>query len=68
MVSFRPSGGRSSALSEVGSLGALDGVYTASTPGARSAAAVSALRTRPRAMVLVTITAYATFATGISAE
>jgi hypothetical protein len=43
-------------------------VNTAITPGAACAAALSMRVILPRAIVLVTITACATFATGISAE
>ncbi len=64
----RPAGGSSAGLGPCGSLGAFSGVYTTKTPGAFSARAVSMCATFPRAIVLVIITACATFATGISAE
>jgi hypothetical protein len=44
-------------LGAPGSFGELNGVKTLMTPGAFSAADVSIDRTRPLAMVLVTITA-----------
>ncbi len=49
------------------SVGALNGVSTASTPFTFSAALVSIDKMRPRATLLVTITALAGFDTGSSA-